>query len=479
MVIDRFKDVVGNDNVEVSAHILDMYAWDYSFTSPRKPLAVIRPADTDVIKDIVDLANETRTTLIPTSSGFPKFHGDTVPRIPGIVVDLSHLDKVLRIDRRNKTAMIEPGVTFGKLQKALEPEGLVPYTPLLPRSTKSVLASSLEREPITIPKDHWDYNDPLAGGQVVIGDGHIQGFGDSAGWSKEELASGQFIPVLPSGPSSIGWLTLVQGAQGTLGIVRWASIRCRTKPSLQKPYFIAADNSQTLLPFLQKMLKVRFADELFIVNGLTLASLFFDDPEKISKFKTSLPPWVLFIALAGYERYPEEELAWKEEQAKGAALEMGQTLQDAVSGLSAVSFLRLLSEAAEKDYRLRFKGLCQVLPFSTTLDRVPELTAAVIKIASQNGYAPADVGMYFQPVLQGCECQAEVIFPYNAGEKMLAEKIFTASAYELSTQGAYYSRPYGILADITYRDAGVLNSLRKIKGIFDPNDIMNTGNLHY
>jgi len=201
VILEKFADIVGSDHFFQDEEILEAYSKDHSFAPRRKPLAVIKPSCTDDIKRIIDLANETLTNIIPTSSGFPKFHGDTVPTCPGVVVDLSQLDRVLRVDRRNTIAIIEPGVTFGALRSRLEEKGMVPYTPLLPRSTKSVLASALEREPIIIPKDHWDFSDPLAGGEVVIGDGHIQGFGDSAGRSKEELETGEAIPVIPWKPS--------------------------------------------------------------------------------------------------------------------------------------------------------------------------------------------------------------------------------------------------------------------------------------
>jgi len=66
-----------------------------------------------------------------------------------------------------------------------------------------VLASALEREPIIIPKDHWEFTDPLAGGEVIIGDGHMQGFGDSAGRTKKEVETEKAIPSYRLGPSNI------------------------------------------------------------------------------------------------------------------------------------------------------------------------------------------------------------------------------------------------------------------------------------
>ena len=56
------------------------------------------------------------------------------------------MDRILRIDRRNRIALIEPGVTFDALVPALAGEGLRIAMPLAPKPGKSVIASLLERE---------------------------------------------------------------------------------------------------------------------------------------------------------------------------------------------------------------------------------------------------------------------------------------------------------------------------------------------
>lgn len=56
--------------------------------------------------------------------------------------------------------------------------------------------------------------------------------------------------------------------------------------------------------------------------------------------------------------------------------------------------------------------------------------------------------------------------------------VHTQIGERLIGQGAYFSRPYGSWADLVYnRDAQSTMLLRKIKGIFDPNNVMNPGKL--
>lgn len=477
---EKLVELVSSDRFHDDSETLELYSRDYSFVSPRKPLAVVKAEDTGQIKKIIDLANNTKMPIIPISSGPPRFHGDTVPTGTGVCVDLSELNQVVRVDRRNRIAIIEPGVTFDTLRLALEAKGMVPYTPLLPRSTKSVLASFLEREPITIPKDHWDFCDPLVGGEIIFGNGYIRSFGDTAQGSKREAEAGEITPVHPLGPSSIDWLRLVQGAQGTLGIVSWASIYCRIKPSIQKPFIVASQNLEGLLPFTQKVLKRRLVEEFFILNSFGLASLLAEEGQEIKRVQASLPAWVLFLNLAGYERHPEEKVGYKEEQVTEMAAQEGLGLKEEVGKVSAFAILEILGKTAEKDRRLRYKESCQVLPFETTLDKTPKITDSIARIAEEYGYPTGDLSIYIQPIIQGCQCQCEVVFPYDPQDKREVEKVkslFTDTAERICNVGAYYSRPYGMLANIVYRDAEITNVLRKIKKIFDPNDIMNSGKL--
>ena len=78
------------------------------------------------------------------------------------------MNKVIFVDRPRRVAMVEPGVTFGELIPAVKKEGLRLNMPLLPRKTKSVVGSMLEREPVIMPKYQWDISDPLACTEVFF-----------------------------------------------------------------------------------------------------------------------------------------------------------------------------------------------------------------------------------------------------------------------------------------------------------------------
>jgi FAD/FMN-containing dehydrogenase len=166
----QLTKIVGARNVISDPAVLTEYSRDMSFVNPVRPVGVVKPRSSREIEALVNLARENGLPLVPVSSGPPHFRGDTVPGVGGaIIVDLSGLKKIVRVDRYNRAVMFEPGVTFGELIPAVAKEGMRLNIPLLPRRTKSVVGSLLEREPVVMPKYHWDIADPLADVEVVLG----------------------------------------------------------------------------------------------------------------------------------------------------------------------------------------------------------------------------------------------------------------------------------------------------------------------
>ena len=148
-IVNELAALVGRDNVAADPASLEEYAQDESFAPRLTPWAVVRPGSAEEVQKVVAWANETATPLVPVSSGGPHFHGDTVPSVPGaVMLDLRGMDKILRIDRRNRMVVIEPGVTYPQLQAALAEQGMRVTPPLLPAG-----GQVRGREPARAPAD--------------------------------------------------------------------------------------------------------------------------------------------------------------------------------------------------------------------------------------------------------------------------------------------------------------------------------------
>ena len=81
---EELLTIVGSGNVYYEQAVLDEYSRDMSFVNKVKPLCVVKPRNTDDVKQLVNLANETLTPLVSVSSGPPHF--PTRPRACGVTV---------------------------------------------------------------------------------------------------------------------------------------------------------------------------------------------------------------------------------------------------------------------------------------------------------------------------------------------------------------------------------------------------------
>lgn len=486
-MVDKEKliEIVGTDNVIFEGPALAEYSKDMGFTNPVRPACAVQPETPEEIAKIVTIARETLTPLVPVSSGPPHFRGDTVPGTGGaMIVDLSRMKKIIRVDRINRVAMFEPGVTFGELAAAVAGEGLRLNMPLLPRKTKSVVGSLLEREPVLMPKYHWDIADPLACTEVIFGTGDMFRTGSAAGSGtiEEQWAAGG-AQKEAAGPSSSSWYRLIQGSQGTMGIVTWASARCELLPELEEPYFIGSPSLEKILETVHWLIRLRLVNECLVLNNTNLAQIMAaSGAGDYRKIKDGLPAWVLFYTIAAYDFLPEERIEGQTQDVGELAQRLGVSPVKTLGGVTADGFLRLIQQPSDEPYwKLKAKGNCQDIFFLALYDKLPGLIQTMSAEAEAAGYPGTDIGVYLQPIVQGVNCHCEFNLFYNhqsPAESNNVRSLSVSATKKLMAQGAFFSRPYGECTEfILNRDGATAEALRKVKAIVDPLNIMNPGKL--
>ncbi len=474
---EKLAEIVGQENAVFDARVLQEYSRDMSFTRPVKPAGVVKPRSAEEVSRIVNLAKETQTPLVPVSSGPPHFRGDAVPGTGGaIVVDLSGMKKIIRVDRTNRVAMFEPGVTFGELADAVAEKGLRLNMPLLPRRTKSVVGSMLEREPVLMPGYHWDIADPLACVEVIFGTGEKFRTGAAAGSGtiEEQWAAGG-VQKEAAGPSSASWYRLIQGAQGAMGIVTWTSARCELIPAREEPFFIGSSSLEKILEAVHWLVRLRLVNECLVLNNTNLALM-------TAAAGPGLPPWVLFYNIAAYDFLPDERLQGQRADMLELMQRLGLEPVKALATITAGDFLKLVRKPSDEPYwKLRAKGGGEDVFFLANYDNIPGMVQEMHAAAEASGYPGTALGVYLQPIVQGVNCHCEFNLFYNPGDAAETERVRSLSAaatQKLMARGAFFSRPYGECAGlIMNRDAASFNALKKVKAIVDPLDIMNPGKL--
>jgi len=482
---DQLVEIVGKDNVLDSPDAIARYGKDHSVERPGLFTCVVRPGKVAEAQKVIQLANEAKFAVVPQTSGV-HFHGGAVPKQGGVVLDLSGMNRIVEIVDESMVAHIQVGVTWEQLQTALEPKGLRSVIPLLPHASRSVIMDWLEREhPVA---QNYEYVPPLRSLQVIWGNGEEFVTGSASVGSFRNpgnLADG----VNPAGPGPMSWDTFIYGSQGTMGVVTWGVVSLEPIPTLNKTFFIPADRVEDVIEPVYRILRRGACSECLLINNINLAAILTEKwPEQFARLRTILPPWTVILVATALKRRPEEKIAYQEEFLRELMSScFGKVeLLTTLPGLPAVE--RRLPEMLRKPWpkdktywKHAYKGGCQDLMFMTTLDRVERYIPAVVEVAASYQYPASDIGCYIQPVEDGHACQLEFDFYYNPADEAETERmraLYADAAAAMLERGAYFTRPYGVVADMVYKRSGDYAALlKRIRKHLDPNGILNPGNL--
>jgi FAD/FMN-containing dehydrogenase len=370
---------------------------------------------------------------------------------------------------------VEPGVTWQAVQEKLAEQGMMVAGPLLPHRGKSVLTSTMEREPLLIVKS--EYNDSFMTGEIVTGNGELF-------WMGTALSQGM---VGRSNPEAfILGTKIFRGQQGTLGIVTWANIKAEYLPVMDKIYFIPSARLEDIAAPIYRTQRLMLGGELFVLNSYNLASILSQMGHgDFHRIKEALPEFTTIIVLSGQKRLPEKRIAYEEEAMMKLASEMNFTLIQSIAGIkdSGKVILNLLRRPWPKDsYWKTFPktGVFEIF-FHTPLSRVPEFIRAIYGLSSKYDYPAGDIGIYIQPIERARVSCLYFTFHYDRDdvhERERMKDLFLYASRMIVGMGGLFANPYGQWADMVFSQAtGYVKVLRAVKKAFDPHNILNPGKL--
>ncbi|MDD1779014.1 MAG: FAD-binding oxidoreductase [Candidatus Helarchaeota archaeon] len=477
----KLSPIFKEDSISIDPKVLKSYEMDASLglNAARMPSCVVWPQSIKDVQLLVKLANEQGLALMPTSSEPPRFHGTSVPRKDGIIiVDFTKMKNILNIDVKNRGVMLEPGVNFSEYIEAAKKAGLRPHLPLYPYAKKSVVGAALDREPVIIPKYHWDIADPLLCTELVFGTGNMFRTGAAAGpgslTQQKESGGAQKNPM---GPTQFSPFRIVQGAQGSIALVTWATLKVQRAIDVRKTFFVTSEKLSETFDFIYEILKYRLGDEIFLLNNLNLAVLLEKDQAAIEKLRKTLPNWIGIISVTGTGTLASDKIAWQEGDIREYANKFGIKLLETLPGVSSEAIKKIMEEASPVPWRLKYKGGCSDIFFISTLDKTPRYEDILRKVTTQEKFNSSNIGVYIQPIVQGCNvhCEFDLYFdPKNEKEAGITKTAFVKASQALIDKGAFFNRPYGIWADMIYSNIqpNVIKSMQKVKNVFDPKHVL-------
>ena len=122
MVIDELKAALG-EKVSVNETIREHHSKDESFHTPTLPEAVVFATCTQDVATTLKICNAHLTPVVAWGAG-TSLEGNSTPVRGGVSLDLSQMDKILRVSSEDLDCTIQPGVRRKQLNEYLSRYGL-------------------------------------------------------------------------------------------------------------------------------------------------------------------------------------------------------------------------------------------------------------------------------------------------------------------------------------------------------------------
>ena len=134
--------------------------------------AAVMPSGVEQIRAVLGVANRYRVPLWTVSTGRNFAYGGASPRLAGsVVLDLQRMNRILEIDDTLGFALVEPGVSYYDLYRALKARGSKVWLDPPAAGWGSVVGNTLERGYGTTP--YGDHASMQCGMEVVLANGDV------------------------------------------------------------------------------------------------------------------------------------------------------------------------------------------------------------------------------------------------------------------------------------------------------------------
>ena len=209
---DKLRSIVGEANFSDQLIDLVSYGSDASEHAHR-PQAAAWATSAEQVQAIVQLANAEGFPVTVRGAG-TGLAGLAVPAQGGLVLDMSRMNQILDISIGDRVAVVQPGVVYADLAKALEPHGYM--FPPDPSSGKAcTLGGNVGTNAGGVKgAKYGTTRDYVLGLTVVLGDGRLMKTGNRAMKSV----------------SGFDLTRLFVGSEGTLGIITEIILKISPKP---------------------------------------------------------------------------------------------------------------------------------------------------------------------------------------------------------------------------------------------------------
>lgn len=450
----RLQDALGA-SVTTDADVLDASREDRSgWRSATPPLAVVHPASVAEVQQVMRLAHETRTPVVPRGAG-TGLAGGAIASPGAIVLDLSRMNRILEISEADELAVVEAGVLNGDLNDALAPRGLWFAPDPASRAISSIGGNIATNAGGLLCVKYGVTREAVLGLAVVLADGRL-------------LRTGHRTV---KGVTGYDLTALMTGSEGTLGVIVEATVRLRP---------IARGEVVTVAAAFSDVEAAAAASAAITAARIRPAVLELIDAAGLARVAAHLGP----DGIAGTpieHLAPGETFLLAQSDAEGAGVE-ADTIAEifAAAGgrvsrsADAAAGERLLDIRRAMHPALAASGQVLIEDVAVPRSRLPEMFRAIAEIGRRYGIEiptiahAGDGNLHPNFVFTGDEVPADV---WAAADDMFRTAVALGGTLTGEHGVGVLKRRW--LADELGDDSFELQ--RGIKALFDPTGILNPG----
>jgi glycolate oxidase len=447
------KEIVGEENFTDSLIDLIAYSKDAS-EHQHRPDAAVWPVSTEQVVAIMKLANQEKFPVVARGAG-TSLAGLAVAERGGLILDLGRMDKIIDINIEDRLAIVQPGVIYADLDRALSPYGF-----FFPPDPASGSVSTL-------------------GGNVATNAGGIKGA--KYGTTKDYVLA--LEAVLPDGRvlhtgskcmksvSGYDLTKLLVGSEGTLGVI--TEITFKVNPKLPM--------SSTAMATFDTLEDAGHAISEIMYSGIIPSALEVVDEQSLVAINENTDlglPVVEAMLVAETDGHTKEETEFQMNKIieifKKNNAGMVKHADESGGGAAA------LWAARKSAYGVlaRINNNLIVEDLAVPMSKVPEMLRFISDLAKKHRLQIPTVGHAgdgnLHPVVSFDGTDAEEVKRVEEASIELFEKVIELDGTLTGEHGIGLAKaPYMGLE----HDEISMDMMRSIKKLFDPNNILNPGKM--